>query len=67
MQYPYDKALGLDGLHSGFYEASWEVLGKDITKAVNQFFLNGKMLKSWNNTTITLIPNVRNPTHLGDF
>ena len=42
-------------------------MGDDIIKAISQFFENGKMLKSWNNTTITLIPKVPNPLHPGDF
>lgn len=62
-----DKVLGIDGYNSGFYKATWEILGDDVVRAVSQFFATGKMLKSWNNTTITLIPKVQNPVHLGDF
>ena len=64
---PDDKAPGLDGFNFRFYKASREVLGGGIVKAVTQFFDNGKMLKSWNTTTITLIPKVWCPTHPGDF
>lgn len=63
---PDNKAPGLDGFNSCFYKASWEVVGKDLVRAVSQFFSNGK-LKSWNMTTITLIPKVPNPQHPGDF
>ena len=58
---------GLDSFNSKFYKATWEVLGDDIIKAVNQFFENDKMLKSWNITAITLIPKVHNPLYPGDL
>ena len=58
---------GLDGFNSYFYNVAWEVVGDDIIQEVNQFFDNGKMLKSWNITTITLIPEVHSPLYPGDF
>ena len=64
---PDDKAPGLDGFNSNFYKATWEVVGDDIIRAVHQFFDNGKMLKSWNITTITLILEVHSPLYSGDF
>ena len=42
-------------------------MGDDIIQAVHQFFDNGKMLKSWNITTITLIPKVHSPLYPDDF
>lgn len=29
-----NKSPGLDGYESGFYKDAWEIIGKDITKAV---------------------------------
>ena len=62
-----EKALGLDGFNTKFYKASWNVVGNDVIKAINQFFRNGKMLKSWNTTTITLIPKIPCPLHPKDY
>lgn len=64
---PEDKAPGLDGYNSGFYKATWEILGDDVVRAVSQFLETSKMLKSWNNTTITLITKISNPMHPRDF
>ena len=64
---PDEKALCLDGFNSMFYKASWSVVGDDVIKAVNQFFQNGKMLKSWNTTTITLNTKIQCPSHPREY
>ena len=64
---PEDKAPGLDNFNSKFYKASWEIVGDNIVSAINQFFHSGKMYRSWNTTTTTLIPKIKCPSHLGDF
>ena len=46
----------LDGYNNKFYKTTWPIVGEDIVHAIFQFFENGKMLQSWNTTTITLIP-----------
>lgn len=50
-----------------FIKVAWDIVGDDIVEAINQFIVSGEMLKRWNTTTITLIPNVNCPTHPGDF
>ena len=62
-----DKAPGLNGFNSKFYKAAWKIMGDDIVAAINQFFCSGKVARSWNTTTITLIPKVKYPSHSGDF
>ncbi|XP_057532912.1 uncharacterized protein LOC130810803 [Amaranthus tricolor] len=64
---PDEKALGLDGFNSKFYKASWSIVGNDVISAIKVFFLTGKMLKSRNTTTITLIPKVQCPSYPRDF
>lgn len=64
---PDDKAPGLDGFNSGFYKAAWEIVGDDVTQAISHFFQTGKMPRSWNTSTITLIPKTRCPSHPGEF
>ena len=43
---PDEKTPSLDGFNCKFYKASWNVFGNDVIKVINQFFRNGKMLKS---------------------
>nr|GEV48177.1 hypothetical protein [Tanacetum cinerariifolium] len=38
------KAPGPDGLTARFYKSSWSIIGKDICKAVHDFFVTGKLL-----------------------
>lgn len=57
-----NKALGLDGFNSNFFKASWSIMSQDVINAVQNFFATGKVLNSWSNTAITLIPKVPCPT-----
>ncbi|KAL0416380.1 UNVERIFIED_CONTAM: putative ribonuclease H protein [Sesamum latifolium] len=40
-----DKAPGPDGFSAGFFKAAWNVIGDELTTAVQDFFISGKMLK----------------------
>ncbi|GJR98189.1 RNA-directed DNA polymerase, eukaryota, reverse transcriptase zinc-binding domain protein [Tanacetum coccineum] len=62
-----NKAPGPDGLSSLFFIKAWDIVGKDICKAVKEFFDNGKMLKEINSTLITLIPKIDTPDKVIDF
>lgn len=64
---PDDKSPGLDVFNSRFYKASWDVVGEDVVQAISFLFENGKMPRSGNTSTITLIPKVRCPTHPSDY
>jgi hypothetical protein len=55
------KAPGVDGFITGFYQRHWNLLGEDLCKAVLSFLNGGDMPAKMNDTTITLIPKVRNP------
>ena len=56
-----NKAPGLDGFNSKFYKTAWPIVSQDVINAIQGFFTIGKLLKSWNNTAITLIPKVPCP------
>lgn len=45
----------------------WEPISSDITAGVHSFLANQKILREWNNTFITLIPKVANPTSVSEF
>jgi hypothetical protein len=62
-----NKAPGPDGLTAGFYQFHWEILGPRVTAAVLDFLNGGAMPESINNTTIVLIPKVKNPQEMKQF
>lgn len=55
---PKSKAPGPDGFPVEFFWEALSVVGEDLVKAVQEFFLSGRMLKGFNETTITLVPKV---------
>lgn len=62
-----NKAQGPDGLTAGFYQIHWEKLGPSVTEAVLNFLNGSVMPESVNNTTIVLIPKVKNPQEMRQF
>ncbi|KAL2892623.1 hypothetical protein RDABS01_008532 [Bienertia sinuspersici] len=58
---PEEKAPRTDGYGSKFFKAAWDVIGLDINKAVEEFFLKGKTLRVIRSAAITLIPKVQCP------
>ncbi|KAJ9561524.1 hypothetical protein OSB04_006684 [Centaurea solstitialis] len=62
-----DKAPGSDGFTSHFFKAAWEVVGKDVTVAIHNFFYRGRLAKELNHTLICLLPKVPNATSVSDF
>ncbi|KAL2237664.1 UNVERIFIED_CONTAM: hypothetical protein Sindi_0958100 [Sesamum indicum] len=53
-----DKAPGPDGYSSGFFKASWPIIGQEVSLAVLEFFNTGRILKQINTTLLALIPKV---------
>ncbi|KAL0455613.1 UNVERIFIED_CONTAM: LINE-1 reverse transcriptase [Sesamum latifolium] len=62
-----DKTPGPDGFSSRFYKAAWPVIGDEVTRAVQDFFVTGKLLKQINSTLLSLIPKVVSPVTVSDF
>lgn len=62
-----NKAPGPDGYNSFFFKATWHILGRDIEEALLGFFRCNKLLRQFNNTCISLIPKIPNPTSIQDF
>ncbi|XP_011073867.1 uncharacterized protein LOC105158725 [Sesamum indicum] len=53
-----DKAPGPNRYFSGFYKAAWPVVGEEVSKAVLDFFMTGRILKQINSTILALIPKL---------
>ena len=62
-----DKAPGLDGYTTFFFQQMWHIVGPDITFAVQSFFADGKLLKEINTTSLTLVPKIPNPSKLSEY
>lgn len=64
---PDEKEPGIDGFPAEFFKTYWSVVREETRKAVTEFFMKGKMLKSINCTTVTLVPKVTRPKFVKEF
>ncbi|KAF7837557.1 reverse transcriptase [Senna tora] len=61
------KAPGPDGLNGLFFQKSWDFVKDDLLAAAN-FFMEGNLFPhNFNETHITLVPKIPNPSSVGDF
>ncbi|XP_074270865.1 uncharacterized protein LOC141594771 [Silene latifolia] len=58
------KAPGPDGYTSKFYKDAWNVVGNDVTRAVQDFFNYRRILKQINSTNMTLIRKCERPQNV---
>ena len=56
------KALGLDGMSPLFYQHYWSLVGNYVTQTILDFLNHGIAPANFNETRITLVPKVKNPT-----
>ncbi|XP_071728987.1 uncharacterized protein [Rutidosis leptorrhynchoides] len=56
-----------DGYSSTFFKHSWDIIGPDVTKAIQDFFSNAQLLTEINHTVIALLPKVASPCKVTDF
>ncbi|XP_057956947.1 uncharacterized protein LOC131150325 [Malania oleifera] len=61
------KSPGPDGFTACFFKKAWNVVGKDFTRAVLEFFSSGRILKQLNHTVIALIPKSNHASGAGDY
>ncbi|GJS97584.1 hypothetical protein Tco_0804552 [Tanacetum coccineum] len=61
------KAPGPDGYTSRFYKLAWSIVGTEVSQAVREFFLTGKLLGEVNATLISLVPKIPTPNKVSNF
>ena len=52
------KAPSPDGLHVGFFQKFWHVVGNSVIEEVQKIFADRRALESLNCTHIALIPKI---------
>ena len=63
---PY-KAPGPDGLHAGFFQRFWMIMGNLVREEVENVFLTRKVPDYLNKTHIVLIPKIQGPETIGNY
>lgn len=61
------KAPSPDGLHAGFYQHFWLIVGESVIKEVKKNFPERKVPDYLNRTYIALIPKIQGPETLSNF
>jgi hypothetical protein len=61
------KAPGVDGFTAGFFQRHWGLLQQTIVPAILEFLNGGELPAGLNDTSITLIPKVRNPQAVSQY
>ena len=61
------KSPGPDGFPPLFFKHYWNIVNKEVTEAVKNFFSSGRLLQQLNHTFITLIPKVVGVARVNQF
>ena len=61
------KAPGPNGLHAGFYQHFWIIVGDSVKEHVKKVFREKKVPEYLNNTNIVLIPKVQGSETIGSY
>ena len=61
------KAPGPDGLHAGFFQRFWLLVGVSVREEVMRVFTSRKVPDYLNKTLIVLIPKIQGPEKIGDY
>jgi hypothetical protein len=61
------KSPGPDGMSACFYQHSWATVKGEVSMAILDFLNNGIFDSSINDTFISLIPKVKNPTRITEY
>ena len=61
------KSSGPDGIPAFFYQEFWSLVKQGVLNYVHAFFHSGTLLKSLNQTYLTLIPKINSPEEVNHF
>lgn len=61
------KAPGIDGYGVKFFKKSWNIIGKDVIKVVQEFFGKEILDKVVNYTLVVLIPNTNEVKSIKEY
>ncbi|KAL5555663.1 hypothetical protein UlMin_037899 [Ulmus minor] len=61
------KSPGADGMSAIFYQSFWPIVGEEVTAACLGFTNRGLPLGNINETIITLLPKIKNPSRITEF
>lgn len=62
-----NKAPGPDGLTSGFYKSSWDILGNEVIHSIRHFFHTSFMPSATNSTILSLVPKYPGASKISEF
>ncbi|XP_062094300.1 uncharacterized protein LOC133800357 [Humulus lupulus] len=62
-----DKSPGPDGFNPGFYQKFWDIVGPDVVRLVQHFFMFAEFPDHLNQTHIVLIPKKSKPESMSDL
>lgn len=61
------KSPGPDGLHAGFFQRFWLVVGRSVSEEIKKIFRDRKIPLDLNQTHIALIPKIKGPKSIENF
>lgn len=62
-----DKSPGPDGFNPTFFQAFWNVVGRDVIKFCQEFLTTGQLPEQVNHSLVCLIPKVKTPQTVADL
>lgn len=61
------KAPRPDGFLAGFYQHNWDLFKQDIYSLIQNWYDCPTNIQQFNQTILTLIPKIKNPSTLDDW
>lgn len=62
-----NKAPGIDGFNVYFFKKCWNIIGDEVTAAVQQLFVTSYLPREINVALLTLLPKCENASSIKNF
>lgn len=62
-----EKAPGPDGFSASFYQTFWDIIGEEVVKDIQAFFVSSALDPRQNETHVRLIPKITCPKKVADY